>query len=135
MARERRTSSVLDTSQERLAGLKSIDLEPSFGGDMTVAAFTGKVNGFTGNLGTYNQHMAALDDEQNAIDAEEEELRDWNSRWLSAIEAKYGRDSSEYEMVGGTRTSDRRKPGRPRGVDALRHRNRSASISLSNGGG
>ena len=110
MARKRRTSSVLDTSQERLAGLKSIDPEPSFGGDMTVAAFTGKVNGFTGNLGTYNQHMAALDDEQNAIDAEEEELRDWNSRWLSAIEAKHGRDSSEYEAVGGTRTSDRKKP-------------------------
>ena len=111
MSRKRRTSSVLETSQQRLAGLKSIDPEPNFSGDMTVAAFTAKVTGFTGNLGTYNQHLAALDDEQNAIDAEEEELRDWNSRWLSAIEAKYGRDSSEYEMVGGTRTSDRKKPG------------------------
>ena len=115
MGRKRRTSSVLDTTQQRLAGLKSIDPEPDFGGDMTVAAFTAKANGFTGNLATYNQHMAALDDEQNAIDTEEEDLRDWNSRWLSAIEAKYGRDSSEYEMVGGTRTSDRKKPGPPRG--------------------
>src|SRR6478672_11638836 len=81
-----------------------------FGGDLTVAAFTAKINGFTTRLGTYNEHVAALDDEQNAVDAEEEELRDWNSRWLSAIEAKHGRDSSEYELAGGTRTRDRKKP-------------------------
>jgi hypothetical protein len=110
MARKRRTSQVLETSRQRLAGLKQINPEPNFGGDLTVAAFTGKITGFTGNLGTYNEHTAALDDEQNAIDTEEEELRDWNSRWLSAIEAKHGRDSSEYELVGGTRTSDRKKP-------------------------
>ena len=110
MSRKRRTSSVAETSRQRLAGLKSIDPEPDFGGDLTVAAFTAKINGFTTRLGTYNEHVAALDDEQNAVDAEEEELRDWNSRWLSAIEAKHGRDSSEYELVGGTRTSDRKKP-------------------------
>ena len=110
MARKRRTSPVVETSRQRLAGLKSIDNEPNFGGDLTVPAFTAKIASFTANLATYNEHVAALDDEQNAIDAEEEELRDWNSRWLSAIEAKHGRDSSEYELVGGTRTSDRKKP-------------------------
>ena len=114
MARKRRTSQVLEVARQRLAGLKSIETEPDFGGDLTVTAFAAKVNGFTGNLGTYNEHLAAIDEEQNAIDAEEEELRDWSSRWLSAIEAKHGRDSSEYEMVGGTRTSDRKKPG-PKG--------------------
>ncbi len=110
MARKRRTSQVLETSRQRLAGLKSIEAEPNFGGDLTVAAFTAKINSFTTKLATYNQHVAALDDEQNAIDAEEDELRDWNSRWLSAIEAQHGRDSSEYELAGGTRTSDRKKP-------------------------
>ena len=114
MSRKRRTSQVLENARQRLAGLKQIDPEPNFGGDLTVAAFTAKVNGFTGNLGTYNEHLAAIDDEQNAIDAEEEELREWNRRWLSAIEAKHGPDSSEYELVGGTRTSDRKKP-KPKG--------------------
>jgi hypothetical protein len=112
MARKRRTSQVLETARQRLAGLKSIETEPNFGGDLTVPAFTAKINGFTANLGTYNEHLAAIDDEQNAIDAEEDELRDWTSRWLSAIEAKHGRDSSEYELAGGTRTSDRKKPKR-----------------------
>ena len=114
MARKRRTSSVLELALQRLAGLRSMDPEPDFGSDMTVPAFIARVNRFTGNLSTYNQHMSELDDEQNGIDDEEEELRDWTSRWLSAIEAKYGRDSSEYEMVGGTRTSDRKKTG-PKG--------------------
>ena len=112
MARKRRTSSVLEVSQQRYAGLKSINPEPNFGGDLTVAAFNARITGFAANLGAYNEHVAALDDEQNAIDAEEEELRDWNRRWLAAIEAQHGPDSSEYELVGGTRTSDRKKPKR-----------------------
>ena len=29
---------------------------------------------------------------------------------LAAVGAKYGTDSSEYEMVGGTRLSERKKP-------------------------
>ena len=77
-----------------------------------MAAFTAKVTGLTGKLDTYNTHVAELDDEQNSIDAEEDELRDWNRRWLSAIEAKHGPDSSEYEAVGGKRTSERKKPRR-----------------------
>lgn len=110
MARKRRTSQVLELARQRLAGLKSINPEPDFGGDLTVTAFTTKINGFTTNLGTYNEHVAALDDEQNSIEAEEEELREWTRRWLAAIEAKHGPDSSEYELAGGTRTSDRKKP-------------------------
>ena len=35
---------------------------------------------------------------------------------LSAVQAQYGADSSEYEQAGGTRQSERRRPtGRPKG--------------------
>ena len=44
--------------------------------------------------------------------AEESELNDWNRRVLSAVEAQFGPDSSEYEMVGGTRKSERKKPSK-----------------------
>ena len=109
MARKRRKSPVLETARQRLAGLKSINPEPDFGDALTVAAYTAKITGLETKLDTYNQHLAALDDEQNMIDAEEEELRDWNKRILSATEARYGGDSSEYEAAGGTRTSERKK--------------------------
>jgi hypothetical protein len=77
-----------------------------------VAAYDTKTRTFDTKLETYNQHLAALDDEQNEVDAAEKELRDWNRRMLSASEAYYGGDSSEYEAVGGTRTSERKKSKR-----------------------
>jgi hypothetical protein len=109
MARRRRTSQVLETARQRLAGLKSINQEPNFGATLTLAAYATKISAFDTKLDTYNQHVAALDDEQNVIDADEEELRDWNRRILSATEASYGPDSSEYELAGGKRTSERKK--------------------------
>lgn len=112
MARKRRASQVLETARQRLAGLKSINPEPNFGDALTVAAYDTKISAFDTKLDTYNQHLAALDDEQNAVDADEKDLRDWNRRMLSAGEARYGGDSSEYEAIGGTRTSERKKPTR-----------------------
>jgi hypothetical protein len=34
------------------------------------------------------------------------------TRALNGVKFKYGADSSEYEMVGGTRQSERKKPVR-----------------------
>lgn len=112
MARKRRASQVLETARQRLAGLKSLNQEPNFGDALTVAAYDTKISTFNTKLDTYNQHLAALDDEQNQVDAAERELRDWNRRMLSASEAYFGGDSSEYEAVGGTRTSERKKSTR-----------------------
>ncbi|MCI5194555.1 MAG: hypothetical protein D3915_15810 [Candidatus Electrothrix sp. AU1_5] len=39
----------------------------------------------------------------------EKELRDLSSLMLSGVKVKYGRDSNEYEMAGGTRLSDRKR--------------------------
>ena len=115
MARKRRTSQILETARQRLAGLKSINPEPNFGTTLTMAAYATKISGFDTKLDTYNQHLAALDDEQNTIDAEEEDLRDWNRRILSASEATYGPDSSEYELAGGRRKSERKKSSKGSG--------------------
>ncbi len=35
-----------------------------------------------------------------------------SSLMLSGVKVKYGRDSNEYEMAGGTRLSDRKKKSR-----------------------
>ena len=42
----------------------------------------------------------------NDFKAVDKELRDLFSLMLSGVKVKYGRDSNEYEMVGGTRLSD-----------------------------
>ena len=49
---------------------------------------------------------------QNDLETAEIALRDKNKRALSAVEAQFGSDSSEYEQVGGTRQSERKRPVR-----------------------
>ena len=98
MARLRRTSTVLETARQRLAGLKSITPAPNFGTSLTVTAYETAINGFGTKLDTYNQNVAALDDLQNGLAADETTLREMNKRMLSAVEAQYGPDSSEYEL-------------------------------------
>jgi len=42
----------------------------------------------------------------SSFQAVEKELRDMSSQMLSGVKVKYGRDSNQYEMAGGTRLSD-----------------------------
>jgi hypothetical protein len=42
----------------------------------------------------------------------EKEIRVLSERMLIAMAAKYGKDSYEYEMAGGMRKSDRKRPTR-----------------------
>jgi hypothetical protein len=72
-------------------------------------AYETTVNGFGTRLDNYNQQVATLDDLKNDLETDENTLRDMNKRMLSAVEALYGADSSEYEAAGGTRVSDRKR--------------------------
>jgi hypothetical protein len=110
MARQRRTSAVLETTRQRLAGLKQIDPAPDFGGSLNAAGGQALVTDLGGELDSYNHNSVALDEQQNVVETKEDKAGDWNKRVLAAVGAKYGTDSPEYELVGGTRTSDRKKP-------------------------
>jgi len=112
MARLKRKSVALETARSRRTGLNSITKPIDFGANTTKEAFLAKITAFEARLNAYNQKVAELDDEQNNIDDDERELIQWNKRILSAGEASFGSDSSEYELLGGTRTSDRKRPTR-----------------------
>jgi len=64
---------------------------------------------------SHHQLAAKIDDSSNRFDAQKSLMADWNRRVLSAVEAQYGPDSSEYEMCGGTRKSERKKPSKKGG--------------------
>lgn len=112
MARQKRTSLVLESAHQRLAGLNSITPPPDFGSTLTLAAYSTQINNFSTRLDNYNQMIAALDELQNQVDADEAILRDANKRMLAAVEAHYGPDSNQYEQAGGTRLRDRKRPTR-----------------------
>lgn len=112
MSRRKRTSSVLEAARQRLSGLNSIKPAADFGPALSIAAYTTQINDFSTKLDNYNQMVSALDDLQNQLDASETSLREANKRMLSAAEAQFGPDSSQYEQAGGKRLSDRKKPTR-----------------------
>jgi hypothetical protein len=109
MARAKRSSTVLETARQRLAGLKSITPTPDFGLNLKLTDYEQEINGFSAKLDNYNSAVSALDQLQNELEADEQKLRDKNKRMLSAAEGQYGPDSSEYEQAGGTRQSERKR--------------------------
>lgn len=56
-----------------------------------------------------------MDQLLNDLEAGEARAADKSRRIFAATEATYGPDSSEYEMVGGTRLSERKKRGPQKG--------------------
>jgi len=112
MARAKRTSSVLETARQRLAGLKKITPAPDFGTDLKLADYETEITAASTELDGYNGVLAAADDAQNKLEETEGKLRARNARFLTAAEARYGPDSSEYELAGGTRSSERKRPVR-----------------------
>lgn len=110
MARLKRTSAVLDVARRRLAGLKSIGGKDVLGATLTEAIYQGKVDSVSGREEGYNQLLSQVDQELNGLQAEEADLNEFNGRILAAGAARFGPDSTEYEMLGGTRKSERKKP-------------------------
>jgi hypothetical protein len=112
MARIKRGSAVIETARQRLAGLKSITPKPDFGPALDVDQYGQEVESLSSNLDKYNDTLSLLDRLQNEFEEKEAALKEKNRRMLAATAAHYGPDSSEYETVGGTRTSDRKRPTR-----------------------
>ena len=115
MARLKRKSLILELFRQRLAGLKAIKSKPDFGPAVTIEAYEAQGKAVIDLLDDYNQSLVALDDKQNLLEAAEKELRTWNMRILAATGAHFGPDSSEYEAVGGTRQSERKRRTRKKG--------------------
>ena len=112
MARIKRGSAVLETARQRLAGLKSINPKPNFGPNLDLEQYEQEIESLSSDLDKYNDTLSLLDRLQNELEGKDIALNEKNRRMLAATEAHYGPNSSEYEAVGGTRTSDRKRSTR-----------------------
>ena len=117
MAYQRKSSKVITEALERLANLKAIDPDLDLGNGLTVAAYEARINTTQTSEDTYNGILARADAAGNNFRADEKDLRDMSSQMLSGVKVKFGRDSNEYEMAGGTRLSERKKPKKKGGEE------------------
>jgi hypothetical protein len=105
----------IQKAQQRLDGMRAIDPRLDLGEGVTVAAFETLVKKPVDLTSQYNAILAQADDLLNQINAASDSMNDMSGRVLAGVKFKYGADSTEYEMVGGTRRSERRKPLRKNG--------------------
>lgn len=110
MARRKKTSSlVLDSSQTRAVGLESIDPQLDLGRDMTVDNFRAAIIEAQARLAAYNTLLSQVNESSNGFADAECRLRDMRDRTLAGAATKFGRNSPQYQMAGGTRSSERKQ--------------------------
>ena len=110
--RQKRTSEVLDIARQRLAGLRQIQPKPNFGSVMSEEVYAAEIEAFSNELDSYNGDIAGLDDRANRLDMLEQRLADFNQRIQAAVRMQFGPDSSELDLVGRVRRSDRKRRAR-----------------------
>lgn len=108
MSRLKKTSSaVIEGAGARASGLSGIDAALDLGGGLELAAYKAAIVDAQAKLSAYNTLLSQADEASNAFEAAEEKVRDLSDRMLAGVAARFGRDSDEYQMAGGTKRSER----------------------------
>ena len=112
MARQKRKSPAIENADVRAAALTSISPTLDLGNGLTVVAYKAAIANGQTLLDAYNTLLSQADHALNALVAAEKGLLDLSERMLGGVGSKFGKDSSQYEMAGGTRKSEKKKPKR-----------------------
>ena len=107
MSNRKFPTNVLKQAQDVLGGWNQISPVPAFGA-LTATTFTADVTAATTLEAQITALEAQLTDKRNLRDAQFSGLWDKIKRVRNSVKGTFGDDSSQYEMVGGTRLSDRK---------------------------
>lgn len=104
-------SDTIEQAEEVLEAWKNIDPALQLGG-MPLSALEGEAAQVRGLYSQISSLETQLIDLRNQRDALTLSVWDRLKRVRTGVKSLYGDDSSEYEMVGGTRISERKRPTR-----------------------
>jgi hypothetical protein len=90
----------------------SIEPDLDLGNGLTLGAYWEAINGLREKQHRYNALLSSVDSLYNELLADERALGEMSEHMLSGVKVKFGRDSVEYEMAGGVRRSERKRPQR-----------------------
>jgi predicted nuclease with TOPRIM domain len=107
-----RSSTVLVKANTRLRGLKAINPALDFGNGRSVASLSLLTEKLESRLERHNELLKELEISKNELKDLENQTNDLSSKMLKGVEFMYGEDSSEYELAGGVRMSDRVRKSR-----------------------
>ena len=112
MARQKRTSKTIEHAQQRAASMASISHLLDLGNSLTLDNYNLAITNVQAKLDNYNTVLSAVDAAHRALKEAERSLADLSENMLIAVAYKYGKNSTEYEMAGGVRKTDRKRPVR-----------------------
>ncbi|WP_020401552.1 hypothetical protein [Gracilimonas tropica] len=102
---KKKRSRSLETANLRLVGLSEIDREIDFGSGFDLDNYNALYEETSEVLRKYNSYLKRADEQRDILDKLERQLNDANERVLFLIGGFFGKDSLEYQKVGGTRKS------------------------------
>jgi hypothetical protein len=108
----KRTSDIIQQADARAAALRPIEDKLDFGKSLSLAIFVAKIQVARDRVNAFNTGLAEAEAARLALDEAEAEVKDLHGRILKAVLVQFGPDSDEYAMIGGTRTSARKRPTR-----------------------
>jgi hypothetical protein len=112
MARQKRSSRTLERAQLRSDGIQSVDGQLDAGGGFSAPGYINIIHKLRAEVSAYNTALSSIDALNNQVAETENQLAEYSERMLLGVAAKYGKDSREYEMAGGVRKRDRKRPAR-----------------------
>lgn len=87
-------------------------------GELTLAKFQAALADLRAKHGRVQELRDTLTVSTDEFNAAADLVRDLNTRFRGGVRAVYGPDSTQYELAGGTRTSERKRPTRKSDKDA-----------------
>ncbi|MFN6536824.1 MAG: hypothetical protein RM021_010685 [Nostoc sp. EkiNYC01] len=107
MPRKQKTSPLLEKTEQKIIGFKSINSSLDFGDSISLNHLTELAEQLHNEIDQYNMMLTALDSAKAKMQTLEKTIREISERLVSGVALKYGKDSREYEMTGGVRKSER----------------------------
>ncbi|OUL28499.1 hypothetical protein BV372_24840 [Nostoc sp. T09] len=109
MARQKRSSKVLERAVRRAASMNSINPNLDVGNGLTLPAFSTLIEKMQTQEYAYNSALSNLDGLYREMLETERELGDMTELILLGVATKFGKSSVEYNMAGGVPKNQRRR--------------------------
>lgn len=107
MPRRKKTSSLLEKTEQRNIGFQTIDPNLDFGNSISLKHLSELTGKLRNEINQYNRMLNSLDSAKENIEILEKTIRETSERLVNGVASKYGKDSREYELTGGVRKSER----------------------------
>lgn len=104
--RRRTTSESQLKLQSRMTALEPVEPDFDFGEGLDKQTLTAFVDSLQEKLAAYNNTLATADSLRDELKKLEKKADDISERLYAAIIARFGRDSEQYQRIGGVRKSE-----------------------------